>query len=73
MEAAHLDVLREAVEKRQRKETMERALGRTVRGRGLEFSVYVQIMGDIRDFAKSHDLPEIDAARQLLGEGEDKP
>jgi len=72
MEQAHLDILREAVERRLKKEAIERAVGKAIRNRGMEFSVYIRLMSEIREFAREHRLSEIDAARQLLRQGDDK-
>ena len=72
MERVQLDVLREALLKMQRKETVERAVGKAVRAKNLDFSAYVQIMGEVREFAHKHGISEIDAAHQLLREGDDK-
>lgn len=72
MDQPHLEILREASGKRQRKETIERALGKAVRNRGLDFSVYIQMMSEIREFARKHRISELDAVEQLLEEGDDK-
>ena len=72
MERDHLDIQREAVGKRQRKETIERSLGQAVRAAGKDFSVYLAIIGEVRDFAQKHRLSELDAAAQLLGGGDDQ-
>jgi hypothetical protein len=72
MEPDHLDILREAVGKRQRKETIERSLGQAVRAAGKDFSVYISIIGEVREFAQKHKLSELDAAVELLREGDDQ-
>ena len=70
MDSSQLDILREALEIQQRKETFERALGRAVRRHDLDFSVYVQMVAEIRDLALSNSVPLETAARRLLGVGE---
>lgn len=72
MDQVQIDILREASQKRQRKETVERALGKVIRDRGLDFSAYVQMMSEIREFARKHRISELDAVRQLLSEGDDE-
>jgi len=70
MDSSQLDILREALEIQQRKETFERALGRAVRRHDVDFSVYVQMVAEIRDLALSNSVPLETAARRLLGVGE---
>ncbi len=70
MEPALLDVLREAVRTRQRKEELERAIGRALRRREMDFKVYVQIMSELREVAEADKVSIDDAATKLLGEKE---
>jgi len=70
MDSSQLEILREALEIQQRKETFERALGRAVRRHDVDFSVYVQMVAEIRDLALSNSVPLETAARRLLGVGE---
>jgi hypothetical protein len=70
MDSLQLEILREALEIQQRKETFERALGRVVRRHDLDFSVYVQMVAAVRDVALSNSVPLETAARRLLGIGE---
>ncbi|MBU0684796.1 MAG: hypothetical protein ABIE25_04950 [Thermoplasmatota archaeon] len=70
MDSSQLDILREALEIQQRKETFEQALGRAVRRHDLDFSVYVQMVAEIRDLALSNSVPLETAARRLLAVGE---
>ena len=44
-------VLVEAAKTRQRKETAERAVGRAVRRMGMDYSVYIAAMSELRDLA----------------------
>jgi hypothetical protein len=66
MDSSQLDVLREALETQQRKETFERALGRAVRRHDMDFSIYVQITAQVRDLALSNSIPLETAARRIL-------
>jgi len=70
MDSSQLDILREALELQQRKETFERALGRAIRRHDVDFSVYVQMVAEVRDMALSNSVPLETAARRLLGVGE---
>jgi hypothetical protein len=70
MDSSQLDILREALEIQQRKETFERALGRAIRRHDVDFSVYVQMVAEVRDLALSNSVPLETAARRLLGVGE---
>ena len=67
MDSSQLEILREALEIQQRKETFERALGRAVRRRDLDFSVYVQMVAEVRDLALSNSVPLETAVRRILG------
>lgn len=68
MEPELLDVLREAVKTRQRKEEFERAVGRALRRRNLDFQIYVQIMSELRGIAGADKISVEDAATKLLAE-----
>ena len=70
MDSSQLDIIREALEIQQRKETFERALGRAVRRHDVDFSVYVQMVAEVRELALSNSVPLETAARRLLGVGE---
>lgn len=70
MEPALLDVLGEAVKTRQRKEELERSIGRALRRRDMDFKLYVQIMSELRDVAAREDISLDDAARKLLSQYE---
>ena len=69
MDAADIEILREARETRQRKESVERAVGRTVRRRALDFAVYVRLMSELREFASSKRV-DLDVALAALVEEE---
>ncbi|MGQ9587163.1 MAG: hypothetical protein ACUVT7_02105 [Thermoplasmata archaeon] len=66
MDPEHLDILREALSIRQRKEEFERAIGRAVRRRNLDFRTYVQVVGELREKARENDLGLDEMARRLL-------
>jgi signal recognition particle GTPase len=68
MEPELLDVLREAVKTRQRKEELERAVGRTLRRRDLDFKIYVQIMSELRETADTDKISTEEAAAKILAE-----
>jgi hypothetical protein len=68
MEPELLDVLSEAVKTRQRKEELERAIGRTLRRHGLDFKFYVQIMSELRGVAGGDKISLDEAAAKLLAE-----
>jgi hypothetical protein len=67
MDPSQLDILGEALEIQQRKETFERALGRAIRRHDVNFSVYVQMVAEVRELALSNSVPLETAARRLLG------
>ena len=70
MEPELLDVLREAVQTRQRKEELERAIGRALRRREMDFDVYVKITSELRELAKADKSSVEDAATKLLAKKE---
>jgi len=68
MDSERLGMLKEAFEIRQRKEDLERALGRAVRRRNQEFEVYLEIVAELRE-AAIRDKTTIDiVASRLLDE-----
>ena len=68
MDPEAVSIVQEAVRTRLRNETVERAIGRTVRRRGLDFSRYVQVMSDLRDLAKERKVAPDEAAEALAEE-----
>jgi len=72
MDEDDLDILREAVRTRLRNEAIERAVGRAVRRRDLDFAKYIKIMSDLRDYAQSSKKCLDDAASALSGEVDDE-
>jgi len=75
MDPEDVDILREAVQTRQRKEELERAVGRTVRRRNLDFQKYARVIADLRDLAAGKNISLEEAVAFLLSEekkGDDK-
>jgi uncharacterized protein with ATP-grasp and redox domains len=68
MEPALLDILREALATRQRKETLERAIGKAVRRNNLDFGVYVKITSELRELSKKGQVDPEDIAESLVSE-----
>jgi len=72
MDPESLAVLREARDTRHRKESVERAVGRAVRRRELDFGVYVRLVSELRVFAEKKKLSLDDALAGILEAQEDK-
>jgi hypothetical protein len=70
MEPTLLDILSEAVKTRQRKEELERSIGRALRRRDMDFKIYVQIMSELRDVAARESISLDEAAKKLLSQDE---
>ncbi|OGS55685.1 MAG: hypothetical protein A3K60_01265 [Euryarchaeota archaeon RBG_19FT_COMBO_56_21] len=70
MEQELLELLKDALKTQRRKESFESALGRTVRSHDKEFSVYVRMASEIRDFACSRRQDMESAARTIVSESE---
>ena len=68
MERVLLDVLSEAIKTRQRKEELERSIGRALRRRELDFKVYVQMMSELREVASCDSISLDDAAKKVLSQ-----
>ncbi|MBU0623549.1 MAG: hypothetical protein KJ672_01755 [Candidatus Thermoplasmatota archaeon] len=66
MEPALLDILREALATKQRKETLERAIGKAVRRSDLDFGVYIKIMSELRELSKKGQMDLEDIAESLV-------
>ncbi len=65
MDAERLKILREALDIRQRKEDLERAIGRAVRKNNLDFKVYLEIVDELRESA-ARDKSSIEAVASRL-------
>lgn len=72
MDQESIDILREAVQTRQRKEELERSIGRAVRRNNLAFKIYIQIIDDLRAIARKKDISIESAAIEFLAEDKDK-
>jgi len=66
MEPALLDILREALATKQRKETLERAIGKAVRRNNLDFGVYIKITSELRELSKKGQVDPEDIAESLV-------
>jgi len=72
MEPELLEVLREAVETRQRKEELERSIGRALRRHEFDFKIYVKMTSELREMADKQGTSFDDAAREILGQQKDQ-
>jgi len=69
MDDEGLKIVREALDTQLREEDFDRAVGRTVRRRNLDFKKYIQVMGELRELARSEGISIEEAARRLLSTG----
>ncbi len=65
-----IEILREAARIRQRKEPLERAVGRAVRNKGKDYSYYITLMSELRSAASMDDVSVGEEFRVLI-EGEE--
>lgn len=65
-----IEILREAARIRQRKEPLERAVGRAVRNKGKGYSYYITLMSELRTAASMDDV-SVDEEFRVLIEGEE--
>lgn len=65
MDEEGLGIVREALETQLRDEDFDRAVGRTVRRRHLDFKKYVEVMGELRELAQTQSITPEEAARRL--------
>ena len=72
MEPELLEVLREAVERRLKREELERSIGRALRRRGMSFQAYIRMISELREIARRNRTTLDDAAAKLLGEQKDQ-
>ena len=68
MDKGRLEVLREAQRIRQRKEELERAIGRAVRRSGHDFQYYLATISELRELAASRGVSIDQVAESLLKE-----
>jgi len=73
MDSEQLDLLREALSVQQRKEEFERAIGRAVRRKNLDFKVYIQVVGELREKARENGIGLDEMARRLLDNQNKRP
>lgn len=66
MEPELLALLREAVDSQQRKEDLERSIGRTLRRHEMNFGMYVKITSELRELAGKKEISIDDVAKELL-------
>ncbi len=70
MDPENLEILREAANIRQRKETAERAVGRATRRLGKDYDSYISAISELREFATRRKVDVDDALSLLLKEYE---
>ncbi|HIH00867.1 TPA: hypothetical protein HA259_02095 [Thermoplasmata archaeon] len=70
MRSDSLEILREAANIRQRKETAERAVGRAARRLERDYRAYISAMSDLRDLAAEHKVSAEEALSRLLEDEE---
>lgn len=70
MEPDLLAILKEAVETRQRKEDLDRSIGRALRRHKMDFKTYVKITSELRELALSKGMSVDGVAKELLAEHE---
>jgi len=66
MDDEGLSILKEALDTQLKNEDFDRAVGRTVRRRKLDFKKYIEVMGEVRELAKVQSIGIEDAARSIL-------
>ena len=69
MDDEGLKIVREALDTQLREEDFDRAVGRTVRRRNLDFKKYIQVMGELRELARAEGISVEEVARRLLSTG----
>ncbi len=60
-------VIKDALERRRKNETLERAIGKAVRRSGGKYEDYIEIMSRIRELGKAEGLTLTDAAHRVAG------
>jgi len=66
MEAELLEILREAVETKQRKEELDRSIGRALRRHNKDFGTFVKMTSELRELARKKGFSIDDAAGEIL-------
>ena len=67
-----IEILREAAHIRQRKEPLERAVGRAVRNKGKDYPYYIALMSELRNAASMDDVSVDEEFRVLVEGGENQ-
>jgi len=67
-----IEVLREAARIRQRKEPLERAVGRAVRNKGKDYAYYIALVSELRNAASMDDVSVDEEFRVLVEGGENQ-
>jgi len=62
------EILAKALRMMRKKETLERAVGRTVREENGKYEDYLRIMGNVRDRAYSKGISPVEAAKELAAQ-----
>ncbi len=62
------ELVAEALNDKKRKETLEQAIGRTVRKNNGKYEDYLRIMAEVRDIAYARGITPIEAARVIAGQ-----
>lgn len=60
-------IIMDALERRRKNETLERAIGKAVRRSGGKYEDYIEIMSRIREVRRAEDLTLTDAAHRVAG------
>lgn len=66
MDDEGLKIVREALDTQLRDEDFDRAVGRTVRRRNQDFKKYLEVMGELRELARTESVSVQEVARRLL-------
>jgi len=68
MEPKLLDILKEAIETRQRKEELDRSIGRALRRHDMNFKEFVMMTSELRELSGKKGISIDDLARELLSQ-----
>ena len=69
MDDEGLSILKEALDTQLKNEDFDRAVGRTVRRRKLDFKKYVEVMGELRELAHEGSVSVEEVAKRLVTTG----
>ena len=62
--------MRRAIDVKRKKDIFEKVLGKEMRRAGLEYDVYVRVISDIRDLARTEKVSLVKAAETYLSQQE---